>query len=74
MVRMTLDKRSRKRLLQLPESGMGYQQVRIRLRDGRTIQHAVALNAELLEIPDDTPQFAVGDIVEIELERAGSSA
>jgi len=68
IVRKTLDERSRDRLLRLPESGMGYQRVRLRLRDGRTIPHAVAFNAEMLELPDDTPEFAARDIVEIELQ------
>lgn len=46
---------------------MGYQRVRVRLKDGRTLDDAVVLNAEILQVPDSIRILRPSDIVEIEL-------
>ncbi len=66
-MRLTLDKKWTDRLVQLPESGMGYQRVRVRLKDGRTIENAVALNGQILQISDEVKGFDPADITHIEL-------
>lgn len=66
-MRVPLNKHWTDKLLDLPESGMGYQRVRVRLKDGRTVENAIVLNAEILEVPDDAPKFSPNDIADIEL-------
>jgi hypothetical protein len=44
-MRLELDPRWTQKLAQLPESGMGYQGVRVRLKAGRTIEDALVFNA-----------------------------
>jgi len=61
-VRIKLDKRLVERLLTLPESGMGYQRVDVKMADGRELKNAVVLNAELLELPDDFGPATVTEI------------
>ena len=51
-MRVKLEQRWIKRLLQLPESGMGYQRVDLSLDDGREITDVTAFNAEEVELPD----------------------
>jgi hypothetical protein len=63
-MRIKLDERWVQRLLALPESGMGYQRVDVKMSDGRELRNAVVLNAELLEVPED---FAHATITEIRL-------
>jgi hypothetical protein len=63
-VRIKLDRRWVQRLLKLPESGMGYQRVDVKMADGRELKNAVVLNAELLELPDD---FGSATVTEIRL-------
>lgn len=65
-MRVTLERRWMEKLLALPESGMGYQRVRVRLQDGTTVDDVVALNAEVLELPDGTNGFESHDIVALE--------
>ncbi len=65
-MRLALDKKWTERLLDLPESGMGYQSVRVCLKDGRTLEDVVVLNAQVLQVPDDAPKFASSDIATIE--------
>jgi hypothetical protein len=69
-VRVTLDSQFVEKLRHLPESGMGYQRVRVRLRDGRLLEHAVVLNGQLLQLADDVGPVAPPDIVDVELESA----
>ena len=66
-MRIRLDSRWVRRLLEQPESGMGYQRVRVRLRSGRVIEQAVVHNAEILEIQDDHEAFAAADIAQIDV-------
>jgi hypothetical protein len=65
-MRVPLDEHWTGKLLDLPESGMGYQRVRVRLRNGRVVENAIALNAGFLEVPDDAPDFNPADIVDVE--------
>jgi len=48
-----LDQRWRQQLARMPESGMGYQRVDVRLSDGREIIDALVFNAQEIELPDD---------------------
>ena len=52
-MRIKLAKRWTKRLLQLPETGMGYQRVDLRLADGRELKNVLAFNAEEIELLDE---------------------
>ena len=52
-MRVKLEQRWIKRLLKLPESGMGYQRVDLRLADGRELKNVLAFNAEEVELPDE---------------------
>ncbi|MGH9338279.1 MAG: hypothetical protein ACRD1R_01480 [Acidobacteriota bacterium] len=66
-IRIKLDKQWVERLLKLPESGMGYQRVDVRMADGRELKDAVVLNAEFLELPED---FKPGTVTEIHLHQS----
>lgn len=50
-------------LLEQPESGMGYRMATIHLRDGRSFENQVILNADTIE----TDEFAAEEIRSIEL-------
>jgi hypothetical protein len=67
---LTLDPRWTGYLLKLPESGMGFQRVRVLLKDGRVLEHATVLNAQVLEVDESLRPFATADITAIELEPA----
>lgn len=69
-MRVQLDRRWSEKLAQLPESGMGYQRVRVRLKAGRTVDDALVYNASVLEVPDDVAPFDPEDIAEIDLAAA----
>ena len=51
-----------KRLLQLPESGMGYQRVDLRLADGRELKNVLAFNAQEVELPDECADAKIEDV------------
>jgi hypothetical protein len=61
-MRIRLEERWTKRLLALPESGMGYQRVDIRLADGRELRNVVVFNAEEIEVPNDFVQSEIKDV------------
>ncbi|WP_181701931.1 hypothetical protein [Chthonobacter albigriseus] len=42
-----------RKLIALPETGMGYQLVDLSLADGRVVRRVQVLNSELALIPDD---------------------
>ena len=67
-MQLAFEKKWTERLLKLPESGMGYQRVRVRLKDGRTLEDVLVFNAEILSLRDTVRQFTPGDIVAIEPE------
>ncbi len=66
-MRLALERQWTERLLDLPESGMGYQRVRVRLRDGRTVEKAIVFNGTVLEVPDGAPTFDGPEIAAIDL-------
>ncbi len=49
-------------LLSQPESGMGYQQVELHLRDGRIIPNLIVRNAEIVLLPEEYNNVAENDI------------
>ena len=61
-MRIKLEQRWINRLLQLPESGMGYQRVDLRLADGRELKDVLAFNAEEVELPDECADAKIEDI------------
>ena len=50
------------RLLEFPESGMGYQRVDVRFDDGRELKDVLVFNAEDLEVPDGLAQAEIRDV------------
>ena len=61
-MRIRLEPRWTKRLLELPESGMGYQRVDIRLVDGRELKDVVVFNAEEIEVPEEFARAQIKDV------------
>ncbi len=61
-MRIKLERRWTEQLLDLPESGMGYQRVDVRMTDGRELRGCLVLNAELLEVPEDFSDATVADL------------
>jgi len=61
-MRIKLEPRWTKRLLEFPESGMGYQRVDIRLVDGRELKDVVVFNAEEIEVPDEFARAQIKDV------------
>ncbi len=61
-MRVKLAKRWTKRLLQLPETGMGYQRVDLRLAGGREIKNVLAFNAEEVDLPDECADAQIEDV------------
>ena len=51
-----------KRLLAMPESGMGYQRVDIVFTDGSTLSGAIVVNASLVDVPDSMAGKSIRDI------------
>ena len=54
-------------LVNLPESGMGYQLVKVILKSGKVLHQHKVLNSELLML-DENENITVKDIDKIELE------
>jgi hypothetical protein len=54
-------------LMSLPESGMGYQIVKVILKSGRVLHQHKVLNSELLVL-EANENITANDIVKIELE------
>ena len=61
-MRVKLAERLVKKLLALPESGMGYQRVDVRLSDGRELRDVLVFNAEEVELPDSVARVVVEDL------------
>ncbi|MDX5479396.1 MAG: hypothetical protein LPJ98_13185 [Cyclobacteriaceae bacterium] len=55
-------------LMQLPESGMGYQRVNIKFSDGKVLNDVIVLNCEILKI-DNSIKVDLDKIVEIKLSK-----
>ncbi len=60
-------------LINLPETGMGYQLVKVVLKNGTVLRKHKVLNAELLML-DDKDMFNVTDILKIEIETKNGGA
>jgi hypothetical protein len=54
------------RLVELPESGMGYQRVDFIMKDGRTVGNVTVLNAEECQVNEE---FSPDDIAEVRIHR-----
>lgn len=61
-MRLKLEKRWTRELLQWPESGMGYQRADLRLTDGRELKDVAIFNAEEVEVPDEYAAGCIADI------------
>jgi hypothetical protein len=61
-MRIRLDERWIKRLTALPESGMGYQRVDVRLADGRELKDLLVFNAEEVKLPDEFARTRITDV------------
>ena len=46
----------------VPESGMGYQRVDVRLADGRALNDVLVFNGEWLEVPEEYRTAVVVDL------------
>ena len=66
-MRLQLAQRWSDKLARMPESGMGYQRVLVRLKAGRVIKNALVYNARVLEVSDDVAPFGPQDIDDIEM-------
>lgn len=65
-MKLTLKKkRLLKKLLLMPESGMGYQVIDIILKDGRVITKVMVYNAEIVELPTEYNDVSEDDIKDI---------
>ena len=56
-----------KKLLALPESGMGYQKVNVMLKSGLVINGLIVQNAQELIVPAKIESFKEEDILDIEV-------
>lgn len=65
-MRIKLDKKWQAKLLDLPESGMGFQNVKVKLKDGTKINGTV-FNSEILQVSDKQDNFGTKDIEDIGL-------
>lgn len=61
-MRIKLEQRWTKRLLRLPESGMGFQRVDLQLADGRELKDVLVFNAEEMEVSEELASSQIKDI------------
>lgn len=61
-MRIKLEQRWIKRLLLVPESGMGYQRVDLRLSDGRELKDVPVFNADEIELPEEYANVRIKDL------------
>jgi hypothetical protein len=66
-MRIKLERRFVERLANLPESGMGFQRVDLRLADGREVRDVLVFNTEEADVPDE---FAHANIADVRLHAA----
>ena len=52
-MRVALRPELTRKLVAMPESGMGYQLIDLILGDGRKIEHVLVFNAQEVEVPED---------------------
>ena len=68
MRRLTLSPCQTQELLKLPETGMGYQRVKITLKSGRVLKNIIVENSMYIQVTDEIPEFDSDNIKLIELE------
>jgi hypothetical protein len=61
-MRIKLEPRWVQKLLALPESGMGYQRVDLRLVDGRQVKDVPVFNAEEVDLPEEFANSRIADV------------
>ena len=61
-MRIKLERRFVERLIDLPESGMGYQRVDLWLADGRELKDVLVFNAEEADVPDEFAHAMIADV------------
>ncbi len=61
-MRIKLDSQWIKRLLQVPESGMGHQRVDVSFINGRELKNVMVFNAEDLEVPDEFARVKIKEL------------
>lgn len=62
IMRVPLHRKWIKRLVKLPESGMGYQRVNIRFADDRVAEDVLVFNAEEAELPEELARVPIREI------------
>jgi hypothetical protein len=53
-------------LIELPETGMGYQRVNIKFSDGKVLNDVIILNSEILRVGNNV-EIDIDKIIEIKL-------
>jgi hypothetical protein len=66
-MRLELSQKIIDRLLEMPESGMGYQLVDLVLRDGGIIPNVMVFNSEIANLPDATRGVTASDIADVRM-------
>jgi hypothetical protein len=66
-MRVKLNKRWVKYLSNFPESGMGYQVVNVKLKNGNKIKSAIVYNSQILELPGKTLRITPSEIESISM-------
>ena len=61
-MKLTLSESWTKRLLDMPESGMGYQRVDVVFTDGTVLQGAIVVNASVVELPETMAEKTIREI------------
>jgi hypothetical protein len=64
-MRVRLENRLIRKLIRLPESGMGYQRVNFRLADGRELRDVLVFNAEEAELAPEDAKVGIVDLAEL---------
>jgi hypothetical protein len=62
-MRVTLEKKWTERLVNQPESGMGYQRVDIQFTGDRLVRDVLVFNAVEAELPEEFARLPITDIV-----------
>lgn len=65
-MRLRLDSTLIERVARLPETGIGFRFVRVRLKGGRTIAHAIVLKDKVLDVEGTSGDLTTADIARIE--------
>jgi hypothetical protein len=55
------------RLVNMPETGMGYQVVDLILRDGRVVPNVIVFNSEIANLPEEFRDVRPSDVADVRL-------